>query len=112
VGSTIDVQVLDLAPERCRVALSLKRLLANPWQNADTEFPEASIKSATVTSVLSYGAFAKLDAGVEGLIHSSEIPEAENKPIKEILSEGQRIEVRILHLDVAHQRMGLSMRLE
>jgi small subunit ribosomal protein S1 len=62
--------------------------------------------------VLSYGAFAKLDAGVEGLIHSSEIPEAENKPIKEILSEGQRIEVRILHLDVAHQRMGLSMRLE
>lgn len=112
VGDTIAVQVLELAPERCRVALSLKRLLQNPWQNASAEFAEGCIQSATITSVLSYGAFARLDAGVEGLIHSSEIPEAENKPIKELLSEGQQIKVRILHLDVAHQRMGLSMRLE
>jgi small subunit ribosomal protein S1 len=111
MGSTIDVQVLDLAPERCRVALSLKRLLQNPWQNAATEFPEGCVKSATITSVLSFGAFARLDAGVEGLIHASEIPEADSKPIKEILSEGQTVQVRILHLDSAHQRMGLSMRL-
>lgn len=112
MGSTIDVQVLDLAPERCRVALSLKRLLLNPWQNASVEFPEGCIKSATITSVLSFGAFARLDAGVEGLIHASEIPETENKPIKEILSEGQTVQVRILHLDSEHQRMGLSMRLD
>jgi small subunit ribosomal protein S1 len=112
MGSTIKVQVLDLAPERCRVALSLKRLLANPWQNASAEFPEGCIKPATVTSVLSYGAFARLDStGVEGLIHASEIPEAEGKPIKEVLSEGQAVQVRVLHLDAAHQRMGLSMRL-
>jgi small subunit ribosomal protein S1 len=111
MGSTIDVQVLDLAPERCRVALSLKRLLQNPWQNASAEFPEGCVRSATVTSVLSYGAFARLDAGVEGLIHVSEIPEAESKPIREILSEGQTVQVRVLHLDPAHQRMGLSMRL-
>ena len=112
MGSTIDVQVLDLAPERCRVALSLKRLLQNPWENASSEFPEGCIKSATITSVLSFGAFARLDAGVEGLIHASEIPQAESKPIKEILSEGQEVQVRVLHLDSAHQRMGLSMRLE
>lgn len=112
VGNTIDVQVLDLAPERCRVALSLKRLLQNPWQEAATEFSEGCIKSATITSVLSFGAFARLDAGVEGLIHSSEIPGAESKPLKEILSEGQNVQVRVLHLDAAHQRMGLSMRLE
>ncbi len=111
IGSTINVQVLDLAPERCRVALSLKRLLANPWQNASAEFPEGCIKSATITSVLSYGAFARLDAGVEGLIHASEIPQAETKPIKDILSDGQTVQVRVLHLDSAHQRMGLSMRL-
>ncbi len=111
MGSTIDVQVLDLAPERCRVALSLKRLLLNPWQNAAAEFPEGCVKSATITSVLSFGAFARLDAGVEGLIHASEIPQSESQPIKEILSEGQTVEVRVLHLDSAHQRMGLSMRL-
>ena len=112
IGSTIDVQVLDLAPERCRVALSLKRLLSNPWVNASVEFPEGSIKNATITNVLSFGAFARLDAGVEGLIHVSEIPQANGKPLKEILSEGEAVQVRILHLDPPHQRMGLSMRLE
>ena len=111
IGNTIDVQVLDLAPERCRVALSLKRLLPNPWQNATVDFPKGCIKPATITSVLSFGAFARLDAGVEGLIHASEIPVEEGRSLKEILSEGQTVQVRVLHLDPAHQRMGLSMRL-
>lgn len=110
MGSVIDVQVLDLAPERCRVALSLKRLQPNPWQNAAVEFPKGCVKPATITSVLSFGAFARLDAGVEGLIHVSEIPMADGKPLKEVLTEGQVVEVRVLHLDPAHQRMGLSMR--
>jgi small subunit ribosomal protein S1 len=112
MGSVIDVQVLDLAPERCRVALSLKRLMPNPWQNAAVDFPKGCVKPATITSVLSFGAFARLDAGVEGLIHASEIPMADGKPLKEVLSEGQSVMVRVLHLDPAHQRMGLSMRLE
>ena len=112
MGGTIDVQVLELAPERCRVALSLKRMHPNPWQNASVEFPEGCTKTATITSVLSYGAFARLeDSGVEGLIHASEIPQANGSPIKEILSEGQIVQVQVLHLDAAHQRMGLSMRL-
>lgn len=111
MGSVIDVQVLDLAPERCRVALSLKRLLPNPWQNAAADFPKGCIKTATITSVLSFGAFARLDAGVEGLIHASEIPMTDGKPLKDVLSEGQAVQVRVLHLDPAHQRMGLSMRL-
>lgn len=113
LGEQIDVQVLDLAPERCRVALSLKRLLPNPWLTADRNFPVGSLRSATVTSVLSYGAFARLDEfGVEGLIHTSEIPQAEGKPVREILREGDSVQVRVLHLDAAHQRMGFSMRLE
>jgi small subunit ribosomal protein S1 len=111
MGGTLDVQVLDLAPERCRVALSLKRLLPNPWQNAAVDFPKGCIRPATITSVLSFGAFARLDAGVEGLIHASEIPMEDGRSLKEILSEGQAVEVRVLHLDPAHQRMGLSMRL-
>jgi len=111
IGSSIEVQVLDLTPERCRVALSLKRLFPNPWANALAEFPEGSIKSAIITSVLSFGAFARLDAGVEGLIHASEIPQAEDLPLKEILSEGQNVCVRVLHLDRAHQRLGLSLRI-
>jgi small subunit ribosomal protein S1 len=112
IGDSIDVQVLDLAPERCRVALSLKRLKPNPWQNAANEFPAGKVLSATVTSVLSYGAFARLDAGVEGLIHASEITLPDGKSVKDVLKEGQRIDVRVLHVEPAHQRMGLSMKLE
>ena len=112
MGDSISVQVLDLAPERCRVALSLKRMQKNPWEHAQTEFPVGKILPATVTSLLSFGAFARLEAGVEGLIHASEIPEADRKPIKEILAEGERVQVRVLHVDASHQRLGLSMKLE
>lgn len=113
LGSNIDVQVLDLAPERCRVALSIKRLQANPWLNAESDFPIGSVRPAVITSVLSYGAFARLDVfGVEGLIHVSEIPQADGKPLKEFLHEGDAVQVRVLHLDSAHQRMGFSMKVE
>ncbi len=113
MGSRVEVQVLDISMERCRVALSLKRMQPNPWQNAEQSFPQGSVQGATVTAVLSYGVFARLDAGVEGLAHASEIPQADGgKPIKELFTEGQRIKVRVLHLDAERQRMGLSMRLE
>ncbi len=112
LGQKIDVQVLDLSPERCRVALSLKRLLPNPWLRLESELKVGQIVPAVVTSVLSYGAFAKLDLGIEGLIHASEMPLPEGKTVKEFLEEGQLIRVRILHADAAHQRMGLSMKLD
>lgn len=112
MGGEIEVQVIELSPERCRVALSLKRMYPNPWTNAAANFPAGSIQPATVTSVLSYGVFARLDAGVEGLVHASEIPQADGKSVKEVLREGERVQVRILHLDPERQRMGLSMRLE
>lgn len=111
LGQQIEVQVLDLSVERCRVALSLKRMKQNPWERAMTEFPVNTVLPATVTSVLSYGAFARLEAGVEGLIHASEMPLDPNQSPREILKDGQAIQVRVLHVDPSHQRMGLSMRL-
>ena len=111
LGQEIEVQVLDVSVERCRVALSLKRMTSNPWERALTDFPVNSVLPAVVTSVLSYGAFARIDAGVEGLIHASEMPLEANQSPREILKDGQQIQVRILHLDPAHQRMGLSMHL-
>lgn len=110
LGQEIDVQVLDISAERCRVALSLKRLIPNPWDRAMTDFAEGTVLSATITSVLSYGAFARIDAGVEGLIHASEMPLEPNRSPREFLREGQRVQVRVLHVDPAHQRMGLSLK--
>jgi small subunit ribosomal protein S1 len=111
LGKEIEVQVLEVSEERCRVALSLKRMVPNPWEHAMTDFPMNSVLPAVVTTVLSYGVFARIDAGVEGLIHASEMPLDANQTPREILQEGQAIQVRILHVDPSHQRMGLSMQL-
>lgn len=111
LGQKIEVLVLDVAAERCRVALSLKRLLPNPWEIA-SGFAVDEVVPATITSIVSYGAFARLDIGVEGLIHASEMPLGPGMSVKDILDEGERVDVRILHVDAVHQRMGLSLRLK
>jgi small subunit ribosomal protein S1 len=112
LGQEIEVQVLDVSVERCRVALSLKRMTPNPWEHALTDFPVNAVLSAVVTTVLSYGAFARIDAGVEGLIHASEMLLDVNQSPRDLLREGEQIQVRVLHLDPSHQRMGLSMKLQ
>lgn len=109
LGDEIDVQVLDISAERCRVALSRKRLLPNPWEHAHEMFPQGSIVPGTVTNVLSYGAFASLDAGVEGLIHATEMPLKDGQSPRDILTVGQRLDLRVLHVDPSHQRLGFSM---
>jgi small subunit ribosomal protein S1 len=112
LGDEVKAQVLEMSVERNRVALSLKRLIPNPWTHAESEFPIGQVLTAVVTSVMSYGAFARLDAGVEGLIHASEMPLESNLSPREFLAEGQQVEVRVLHVDAAHQRLGFSMRLD
>jgi small subunit ribosomal protein S1 len=111
LSQELEVLVMDIAAERCRVALSLKRLLPNPWLSIERDFTVNQIVPATVTAILSYGAFARLDVGVEGLIHASEMRLEEGRTVKDILSEGQRLDVRVLHVDAPHQRMGLSLHL-
>jgi small subunit ribosomal protein S1 len=112
IGDELKVQVLDISAERCRVALSLKRLLPNPWDRALSDFPEGSLVNATITNVLSYGAFAQLDVGVEGLIHATEMRLEEGKSPRDMLVPGQVVQVRVLHLDPKHQRLGFSMLLD
>ena len=109
LGDEIEVQVLEISRERNRVALSLKRLSPNPWENAEAEFAIDTIQSAVVSSVLSYGAFARLKPGIEGLIHASKMPLADGQSPRDILKEGQEIHVRVLYIDPAHQRMGLRL---
>ncbi len=112
MGQAVQVQVLDLSPERCRVALSLKRLSPNPWTRIGSDVSVGDVVPAVVTSVLSYGAFARLELGVEGLIHASEMPLADGQTVKDFVEEGQHVKVRILHVDPSRQRMGLSMQLD
>ncbi len=111
VGQQVDVAVMDVAPERCRIALSLKRLTPNPWETAQERYRINSVIPAVVTALVPYGAFARLEEGLEGLIHASEIPLTSGKTAKDALQPGQNIQVRILQVDPNRQRIGLSMKI-
>ena len=110
LGQKIEVQVLTILLERCRIALSLKRLKPNPWETISQRYTVNDVVPATITSVVSFGVFARLEEGLEGLVHTSEI-EPEGLAVREAFTEGQHIDVRILHIEHQHQRLGLSLKL-
>jgi small subunit ribosomal protein S1 len=112
LGQTVDALVLDVFPERCRIALSMKRLFQNPWEKLASKYTPNMIISAEVTGLVSFGAFARLEEGVDGLIHISEIPIESGECLDDILHTGENIDVRILHIDVIHQKLSLSLILE
>jgi len=112
VGQRVEVQVMEVAPERCRIALSLKRLASNPWETVQARYPINMVVPAVVTTLVPYGAFARLEEGLEGLIHTSEIPLPPNRNLKEFLTPGQSVQVRVLQVDALRQRLGLSMKLD
>lgn len=111
LGDNLEVHVISVDEERSRVALSLKRLSPNPWDSAADRYYSGQITEAVITSVLPFGAFARLEEGLDGLIHVSELGQPGLKPF-DILFEGQRVSVRVLHVDAANQRMGLSLSLQ
>jgi small subunit ribosomal protein S1 len=109
LGQKIEVQVLEILLERCRIALSVKRLKPNPWETITERYTVNDVVPAVITSVASFGVFARLDEGLEGLVHISEM-EPEGLVVKETFAEGQRINVRILHIEAQHHRLGLSLK--
>jgi small subunit ribosomal protein S1 len=113
LGEQLEVHVIQVDQERARVALSLKRLFPNPWETAQDRYFPGQIIEATITSIVPFGAFARLEEGLDGLIHISEIcPEDTVTKPEDMLHEGQRVRVRVLHVDGSRQRLGLSMRIE
>ena len=112
IGQKVNVLILEIQPERCRVALSLKRLTPNPWIGVENKYHENQIVPVEITSLTSYGAFARLDDSIEGLIHFSEIPMKNNENIKDYLKPGDKILVKILKVDISRHRLGLSMNFE
>lgn len=113
LGEGVEVFVISVDGERSRVALSLKRLFPNPWDTAGTRYYPGQIKEAVITSILPFGAFARLEEGLDGLIHVSEMDQtSETVKPADVLNEGQKVQVRVLQVDAAKQRLGLSLRLE
>ncbi|MFN8467701.1 MAG: S1 RNA-binding domain-containing protein [Caldilineaceae bacterium] len=110
VGQEVTVQVIRIDPESQRVALSRKRLLANPWEGIEQRYQIGMIVPATITRIADFGAFAQIEPGVEGLIHISEIADiAVAEPLKTV-RPGDKVQAKVLRVDPKRQRIGLSLR--
>jgi small subunit ribosomal protein S1 len=112
VGQRVEVLVQEVSPDRCRVALSLKRLYPNPWETAEARFPINQVFPAVITTLVPFGAFARLEEGLEGLIHMSEIYMPTNAALKDVLTPGQVVQVRILQVETPRQRLSLSLKVD
>lgn len=110
VGDEIDVYVLGVDREKKKIALSLRRLLPEPWTTVPERFKIGDEVDATITKLAAFGAFARVEDGVEGLIHISELGDERITHPREVVSEGDAIKVRILRVDAQRRRLGLSMR--
>lgn len=109
-GQQVNTLVLQVNEENSRVALSIKRLHPNPWEVLISQNKPGDILPATITTIMHFGAFARLDVGVEGLIHISSFTlQPDQKRPEEIVQSGQQVMVRILHIDAARRRLGLSL---
>ncbi len=110
VGLRVQTQVLQISEENARVALSLKRLHPNPWESLAQRYKPGDVVAGTITSVMRFGAFARLEEGIEGLIHISSINmPAGIKDIDKVLEAGQIVQVRILHIEIERRRLGLGL---
>ncbi len=110
VGDEVQVYVLHIDRERRRIALSLKRLQPEPWSQIDERYEIGQLVQGTITKITNFGAFARLDGDVEGLIHISELSDQRIGHPREVVQEGQTLDLRIIRIDSARKRIGLSLR--
>jgi len=110
VGDEIEVYILNVDLEQSRVALSLKRLHPEPWTEVFKYYQINQLAEAVITNITDFGAFARIDNRIEGLIHISELSDRNVNHPREVVTEGQEVTVRIIHIDPDRQRMGLSLK--
>lgn len=110
VGQGIKVIVLQVNESNSRIALSLKRLTPNPWDQLLNTYKPGDVVKAELTSIMNFGVFARLPEGIEGLIHISTLPNDQRKgEISQYYQPGQQVLVRILHMDAERRRLGLGL---
>ena len=110
VGQEIEVYVLNLDRESNRIALSRKRLLNDPWDDAAERYHEGQLVEGTVTNVVDFGAFVALDDGLEGLLHLSEMGDGSLTEPHSYVKKGDRLSLRISHLEPEKRRVGFTQR--
>jgi small subunit ribosomal protein S1 len=111
IDQEIEVKVLQIDKDKEKIALGLKQKDASPWENIESKYPVGSVHDANVVNIMSYGAFCKLEEGVEGLVHISEMSWTKriNHP-SEVVSQDQKVKVKVLEINKDKQEISLGMK--
>ena len=111
IGETVKVQVIKINKETHRISLGMKQLLSDPWDSVEQKFALNSVHEGRVTNITDYGAFVELEAGVEGLVHVSEMSwTKKNVHPGKIVSTSQEVDVMVLEIDSAKRRVSLGLK--
>jgi small subunit ribosomal protein S1 len=110
VGQEVEVKVIGVDRERKRIGLSIRQLQEDPWIKKVDSLKEGQLIEGTITHLTKFGAFARLDEDLEGLIHISEISEQRVTHPKEVLHEGDVVTLRVIKIEPERHRIGLSLR--
>jgi len=109
-GDGVEAVVLSIDPEKQRVSLGLKQIEPDPWIQVPEKYAIGSIVKGTIVNITNFGAFAKLQEGVEGLIHISELDEKHVDSPQEVVSIGDQLDLKVISLDPEERRIGLSLK--
>ena len=111
IGETVKVQVVKVNSETQRISLGMKQLMSDPWDGVEAKYPLQSKWTGRVTNITDYGAFVELEAGVEGLVHVSEMSwTKKNVHPGKIVSTSQEVEVIVLDVDPSKRRVSLGLK--
>src|SRR5216110_4138937 len=110
IGQTVKVKVLDIDRERQRISLGLKQTQTDPWQQVVDTYNVGDEVEGRVTKVVTFGAFVEILPGVEGLVHISELAAHHVENPREVVAQGQAVNVRILEIDGDRRRLSLSLK--
>jgi small subunit ribosomal protein S1 len=109
-GDEVEAVVLSVDVEKQRVSLGLKQIEPDPWIQVPEKYGIGTVVRGTIVNITNFGAFAKLEEGVEGLIHISELDERHVDNPEEIVSVGEELDLKVISLDPEERRIGLSLK--
>jgi small subunit ribosomal protein S1 len=110
VGQKIKVRIEKIDPDTGKISLSYREVGANPWEGVESKYPVGARVMGTVARVMDFGAFVKLEPGVDGLVHISELAHGRVFRTSDVVSEGQEVEVQVQSVDTEKQRISLSLK--
>jgi len=110
IGQEVNVKVLDIDRERQRISLGLKQTQSDPWQQVLDSYSLNDVVDGKVTKVVTFGAFVEILPGVEGLVHISELAQHHVENPREVVAQGQAVQVKIIEMDAERRRLSLSLK--